>query len=153
MRLSALLLSITTATLSAFAALAPAHAEPTIAGGYYADQKLQSCGSVTYCTVDFAPIPAGKTLIITDAGCAVNTPSGISLVSAVLKAKDTGMFPVGRAAYFEPILTNPNGVRRYQMQLQTHFIVLAGQRPSVFLDASASFGGYSGNCAITGVLK
>ncbi len=148
--------AIVAAALSTMAAasLTSASAAPTIAGGIYMDQSVKSCSSASSaCEVEFAAVPAGKTLVITDAGCAVNTASGIALVSSTLRGRTAGGATVNRNAYFQPLQTSPSGDRRYQMQLNTHLILLAGEKPNIFLSASAASAGFAANCTVAGELK
>lgn len=153
MRIVSSLAAFATAAFAAFAFIAPAQAAPTIAGGVYMDQAVKNCGAVGFCEVEFAPVPAGKTLVITDAGCAVNTAAGIPLVSTTLRGRTAGGAVVNRNAYFSPLLTSTSGDRRYQMQMKPTVIMLAGEKPHVYLATSGAAAGFAANCTIAGELK
>lgn len=142
------------AALAAVAAAAPASAAPVVAGNVYMDRTFAICSNSTNCEVVFTAVPAGKTLIVTDAGCVATTNNNVAVVSSVLRGRDSGGNLVNRNAYFTPVLTMAsNGNRRYQMQMSTTMIMKAGDKPQVFLGPLSAPTAFFADCTIAGTLQ
>jgi hypothetical protein len=74
---------LTAVSLTLLANAAPAGAEVP-----YQDYKAKSC-SHALCTIDFAPPPAGKRLVITSASCRFVTSGSAKIIEAELDLVDT----------------------------------------------------------------
>ena len=143
------------AAAALFTVASAAEAAPIISGDYYQDQTLKVCNAVGSCELMFAAVPAGKKLIMTDVGCVTTMTSSSSSISLSVSARQAGNpgSLVSRTNYpTQTLVSVLNGQKRYQAQAKIMEIVLAGEKPRVFTEASPAPASFIVNCTISGRL-
>ena len=131
-------------------------ANPVVVSGPNYEQYVQNgtC-SDSLCLVTFDPVPAGKTLIITQVSCAFRTQDAPNLPTMLIS--DTGGF--ANVNLLIPIFTGNSTsgssiFRKYVTNDQVLHIVQSGKRPRVNLGTFGAVGSaVSASCSIGGQLR
>jgi len=149
--------------MKSFAALAAAAlvasataaaATPVTAGNYWSEKLSKVCDNSSYCEVSFTPVPAGKTLIVTDAGCVVTMPTSQSIAAISVSGRKADNTPIGLVSYVQTVsFSSDSTSRRYQGQTQMKHLVLATQRANVTVSKYGSAGEFIVGCTLTGTLQ
>jgi len=148
--------------MKSFAALAAAAlvasataaaAAPTIAGPYWSERVLKVCSNLSFCELGFTPVPAGKSLLVTDAGCVVTMASNQAIAAMSVSGRKSDNTSVGltnfvQVAYFSADASS----RRYQGQTEMAQLLTATQRATVTASKSAATGEFIVSCTLTGTL-
>lgn len=131
-----------------------AAAAPTIAGNFYQEQILGNCSNKSSCELMFTAVPAGKSLVVTDSGCVVTMTSTASIAGLSLSGRTAANQLISRTVYPLPVLvSNFGGSKRYQAQNSVRHIMLAGEKPRMFVGASAAAAEFVTICSISGILN
>ncbi|BBE72376.1 hypothetical protein [Oharaeibacter diazotrophicus] len=149
--------------MKSFAALAAAAlvasataatAAPTIAGAYWSERVLKVCDNTSFCELNFTAVPAGKTLIATDAGCVVTMPTNQAISAISVSGRKADNTSIGLTNYVQiSSFSSDASSRRYQGQTKMTHLVLATQRATVTASKSAAVGEFIVSCTLTGTLQ
>jgi hypothetical protein len=143
------------AASAAFVALASvASAAPVVAGGVYQEQITKNCANSGNCEIMFTAVPAAKTLIVTDVACVAVVTNTASLAATSLSGRKADNTMVQRTSYPEAKLTSSgNGAKRYQIQDTVRQVLLAGEKPRMFISMYSAPADFTSICTISGELK
>jgi len=147
----------TFAALAAAALVASAtaaSAAPTIAGAFWSERVLKVCSNFSFCELGFTPVPAGKSLMITDAGCVVTMPSNQAIAAISVSGRKSDNTSVGLTNYVQVVsFSSDASTRRYQGQTQVAQLLTTTQRATVTASKSTATGEFIVNCTLTGTLQ
>ncbi|BBE73424.1 hypothetical protein [Oharaeibacter diazotrophicus] len=142
------------ATLAFGAAVPHASAAATIVGSDYNDRVLANCYGKAECAASFSAVPAGKTLVVTDASCRGSMPNDQKLVYLQLNSLKAN----GSYNYIDSVIAFGNQITNgldntYQAHQEMRFVVYAGEKPVASTLKDKSAGNNYMVCSIVGVLK
>jgi hypothetical protein len=97
-----------------------------------------ACGPVAACSIDFGPVPAGKTLEITDASCYLRTTSDANFYAMQLLvmrgATVTSALTMGPMTRFFSEVAPGEFTNVYQMNNPVYIFANAGQRIAAYTE-------------------
>lgn len=147
----------TFAALAAAALVASATAAaaaPTIAGPFWSERVLKVCSNLSFCELSFTPVPAGKSLMVTDAGCVVTMPSNQAISAISVSGRKSDNTSVGLTNYVQVVsFSSDASTRRYQGQTQMAQLLTTTQRATVTASKSTATGEFIVSCTLTGTLQ
>jgi hypothetical protein len=144
------------AAAAVLAVATPGHAASLTMGTYFQETLGSDCsfGAKTVCETKFAAVPAGKTLLVSDASCMIRVLSTNTLNNLYLRGLASGGAIIPRFTFLPPAYDSLLGSQKeYLAQATISHGFLAGQRPQMVAEVAKGTQLFTMLCTIAGTLQ